>query len=135
MVTGSGAASAGFVYKLVAIEENSLMPNMRSVGKRSEGKLQREEKIAKRTIDTGGIALEESIFLEDAVQNHSQSTGCRSLQSEVMSSGKIVDLPTLKDSRHHLMNSISEIPKEIRLRVDGEPAIPTVLHTKKGECE
>ena len=135
LVTGSGAASAGFVYKLVAIEENSLMPNMRSVGKRSEGKLQREEKFAKRTIDTGGIALEESIFLEDSAQVHSQSAACRSLQSEVMSSGKIVDLPTLKDSRHHLINSISEIPKEIRLRVDGEPAIPTVLHTKKGECE
>ena len=136
LVTGSGAASAGFVYKLVAIEENSLMPNMRSVGKRSEGKTSEGgKKFAKRTIDTGGIALEESIFLEDAVQNHSQSTGCRFLQSEVMSSGNITDLTTLEDSRHHLMNIMSEIPKEIRLRVGGEPAIPTVLHTKKGTRE
>ena len=109
---------------------------MRPVKKRSEGKTSEGgQKFAKRTIDSNGMAVEESIFLEDSAQVHSQSAGCRSLQSEVMSSGKIVDLPTLKDSRYHLMNSISEIPKEIRLRVDGEPAIPTILHTKKGECE
>ena len=136
LVTGSGAASAGFVYKLVAIQENSSILKMRPVKKRSEGKTSEGgQKFAKRTIDSNGMAVEESIFLEDSAQVHSQSAACRSLQSEVMSSGKIVDLPTLKDSRHHLINSISEIPKEIRLRVDGEPAIPTVLHTKKGECE
>ncbi len=136
LVTGSGAASASFVYKLVAIEENSSMLKMRPVKKRSEGKASEGgKKFAKRVINPNGIATEESIFLEDSVQVHSKSAGCRSLQSEVMSSGKIIDLPTLEDSRHHLMNIMSEIPKGIRLRANGEPAIPTVLHTKKGTRE
>ncbi len=136
LVTGSGAASAGFVYKLVAIEENSSMPKMRPVKKRSEGKTSEGgKKFAQRTVDSNGMAIEESVFLEDAVEVNPQSPSCRPLQREVMSSGEIVYLPTLEDSRHHLMNIMPEIPKEIRLRVDGEPAIPTVLHTKKGEYE
>ena len=94
---GSGAASAGFVYKLVAIQENSSILKMRPVKKRSEGKTSEGgQKFAKRTIDSNGMAVEESIFLEDSAQVHSQSAACRSLQSEVMSSGKIVYLPTLK---------------------------------------
>ncbi len=136
LVTGSGAASAGFVYKLVAIEENSSMLKMRPVKKQSEGKTSEGgKKFAKRTLDPNGIAIEESIFLEDSVQVHSNSDGCRPLQSKVMSSGKFIDLPTLEESRHHLMDIMPEIPKEIRLRVDGEPAIPTVLYAKKGEYE
>ncbi|MBC95438.1 nicotinate phosphoribosyltransferase [bacterium] len=136
LVTGSGAASAGFVYKLVAIEENSAMLKMRPVEKQSEGKTsQGGKKFAIRTIDSNGIAVEESLFIEDSFQMHSPSHGCRSLQSKLMSSGQIADLPTLEDTRCHLMKIMSEIPKEIRLRVDGDPAIPTILHTKKGKSE
>ena len=136
LVTGSGAASAGFVYKLVAIEENSSTLKMRPVKKQSEGKTsQGGKKFAKRTIGHNGVALEESLFFDDSLQKHSQSNYCRPLQSEVMSSGQIANLPTLEDSRDHLMNVLPEIPKEIRLRVDGEPAIPTLLHAKKGKRE
>ncbi|MBD30242.1 MAG: nicotinate phosphoribosyltransferase [Acidimicrobiaceae bacterium] len=132
LVTGSGAASAGFVYKLVAIEDNPSVSRMRPVQKQSEGKTSLGgKKLAKRKVGFDGVAVEESIFIDGSSRKDSPSEGYRDLQSEVMSRGKILNLLTVEDSRNHLMKIMPEIPKEVRLRVDGEPAIPTIMYEGK----
>ena len=45
-----------------------------------------------------------------------------------MRSGEYEDLLTVDDARNHLIKTISEIPDEIRLRVNDEPAVPTTVY-------
>lgn len=129
LVTGSGAASAGFVYKLVATESHPKTEKMVPVEKKSEGKRSLGgKKIAKRKLRFDGIAIEESIFLDQSVVQNTLGNAYRDLQSQIMRSGEYDDLLTVDDARNHLIKTISEIPDEIRLRVNDEPAVPTTVY-------
>ena len=129
LVTGSGAASAGFVYKLVATESHSETAKMVPVEKKSEGKRSLGgKKIAKRKLRFDGIAIEESIFLDQSVAENTSGNAYRDLQTQIMRSGGYENLLTVDDARNHLIKTISEIPDEVRLRVNDEPAVPTIVY-------
>ncbi len=129
LVTGSGSASAGFVYKLVAIEDPCAEGRMRAVAKKSEGKKsQGGKKIAKRRIDFDGIALEESLFLASGSKEKDQSGNYRDLQFPLIQKGNGCEDWGVGDARKHLTKITLEIPEELRLQVNSDPAIPTVVH-------
>ena len=129
LVTGSGAASAGFVYKLVATESHFETAKMVPVEKKSEGKRSLGgKKIAKRKLRFDGIAIEESIFLDQSVVQNTSGNAYRDLQTQIMRSGGYENLLTVDDARNHLIKTISEIPDEVRLRVNDEPAVPTIVY-------
>ena len=127
LVTGSSAPSAGFVYKLVEIED---CPNsqgkMRPVEKSSRGKGSTGgKKHAKRLLSNDSTALEEILTIgQDAfevlpLQNE------RYLQAPLCIGGEFMCDWDLENARNHFKSAIEEIPKGIRLRKDGLPAIPT----------
>lgn len=131
LVTGSGAASAGFVYKLVAVEDDHSDTAMRTVQKKSKGKVSRGgKKIAMRKIGFDGTAIEESIFTNGISEKSLPSNGYRNLQSQIMRLGQSVDIANSEDSRNHLMKIRAEIPETIQLRVGAQPAIPSVNYPK-----
>ena len=132
LVTGSGAASAGFVYKLVAVEDDYSNNAMRTVQKKSKGKISRGgKKIAKRKVDYDGTAIEESIFTDGIPKESLPSNGYRNLQNQIMHLGQSLDIPNVEDSRNHLMKIRSEIPETIQLRIGDQPAIPSIIYPKE----
>jgi len=133
LVTGSGSASAGFVYKLVEIEETSPKSGMRSVAKNSTGKISKGgQKIAKRKLNLAGTAIEESLFLKTQGNIAIPSGNYRDLQLQLIKGGKAKENLSVEDARVHLAKVLSEIPEEIRLRVKGDPAIPTIVYGEEG---
>ncbi|MEC7879637.1 MAG: hypothetical protein VYE07_05385, partial [Actinomycetota bacterium] len=51
----------------------------------------------------------------------------RYLQAPLCINGQFLDDWELNRARAHSQRSIAEIPKDIRLRRDGPPAIPTII--------
>jgi len=117
VVTGSGAPTAGMVYKLVEVDG-------RPVAKRSERKgTHGGRKTAVRRHRVTGTATEEVIVSQGSP---SAEPGDRPLQVPLMRDGKRVDgLPTLADSRDHLRRVLVSLPWEGLKLSRGEPAIPT----------
>jgi nicotinate phosphoribosyltransferase len=117
VVTGSGAPTAGMVYKLVEVDG-------RPVAKRSEQKAtQGGRKTALRAYKATGTAIEEVVVARaDAQVEESQ----RPLQRPLVRDGKPVpDLPTLPESREHLRRAMVTLPWDGLKLSRGEPAIPT----------
>ena len=136
LVTGSGSGSAGFVYKLVEIEELSHKDGMRPVAKSSKGKISKGgQKIAKRKLNLSGTAIEESLFLKSYENIDIPSGNYRNLQSKLIEGGIVKENLSLEDARTHLTKVMSEIPEEIRLRVEDDPAVPTVVYGEDVEHE
>jgi nicotinate phosphoribosyltransferase len=132
LVTGSGAGSAGFVYKLVAIEGSSPEKTMRIVAKTSKGKISKGgRKLAKRKRDLAGAAIEESLFVKSHKNIEVPSGNYRDLQYQLVEGGVVKEDLSLEDARTHLTKVLSEIPEEIRLCVNGDPAVPTVIYENK----
>ncbi|HJM28456.1 MAG TPA: nicotinate phosphoribosyltransferase [Acidimicrobiales bacterium] len=132
LVTGSGAGSAGFVYKLVAIEDSSPEKTMRIVAKTSKGKISKGgRKLAKRKRDLAGAAIEESLFVKSHKNIEVPSGNYRDLQYQLVEGGVVKEDLSLEDARTHLTKVLSEIPEEIRLCVNGDPAVPTVIYENK----
>jgi nicotinate phosphoribosyltransferase len=119
VVTGSGAPTAGMVYKLVEVDG-------RPVAKRSEHKTtQGGRKTAVRRHRDSGTATEEVVVSQATPQ---PAPGDRLLQIPLMRGGKRVDgLPTLADSRDHLRQVLVSVPWEGLKLFGGEPAIPTTF--------
>jgi nicotinate phosphoribosyltransferase len=119
VVTGSGAPTAGLVYKLVDVDG-------RPVAKRSEHKESHGgRKTAVRTHKPTGTALEEIVFA-GAVPELGEHD--RLVQRPLMRGGKPVeDLPTLDESREHLRAAIVTLPWDGLKLSHGEPAITTRL--------
>jgi nicotinate phosphoribosyltransferase len=120
VVTGSGAPTAGMVYKLVEVDG-------RPVAKRSSAKESRGgRKSALRRYKPTGTALEELVFqagAPPAVGPHD-----RVLPVPLMSDGSRLDgLETLEQSRERLRAALISVPWEGLKLSRGEPAIPTVF--------
>ena len=121
LVTGSGAPTAGMVYKLVAIAD-SPDPDapVRSVAKRSPGKFAiGGRKDAWRVMDEEGTAFGELITTTPGPPTGS----CRLLQVPVMRAGEAVHEPSLDDIRAHCLAARRELPAAALLIDPGAPAI------------
>jgi nicotinate phosphoribosyltransferase len=120
VVTGSGAPTAGMVYKLVEVDG-------RPVAKRSTHKESRGgRKNALRRHRSTGTATEELVFPADSTPEVGPDD--RILQIPLVRKGQIVPgLPTLDISRQHLRQALVSLPWEGLKLSQGEPAIPTVF--------
>jgi nicotinate phosphoribosyltransferase len=119
VVTGSGAPTAGMVYKLVEVDG-------RPVAKRSEQKGSHGgRKTALRAHKPTGTALEEIITSAHDVE---PGAGERLLQRPLLRAGEpVAELPTLDESREHLRTAMVTLPWDGLKLSRGEPAIPTRL--------
>ena len=120
LVTGSGAPTAGMVYKLVEVEG-------RPVEKRSEHKSSHGgRKSALRRHRASGTADEEVVFRVG--KPPAAEPGDRTLPVPYMRRGGPVDnLPSLEDSRAHLRAAMVSLPWEGLKLSQGDPALKTVL--------
>jgi nicotinate phosphoribosyltransferase len=119
VVTGSGAPTAGLIYKLVEVDG-------RPVVKRSEHKATTGgRKTAVRRHKPTGTATEEVVISRGVPvpQPHD-----RALQRPFVRAGRPVpDLPSLVDSREHLRQCLISIPWEGLKLSAGDPAIPILF--------
>ena len=119
VVTGSGAPTAGFVYKLVEVDG-------RPVAKRSEHKASAGgRKTALRSHKESGTAIEEIVVVGTG---HAAGEGERLLQVPFWRGGApVAGLPTLDESRRHLREATVTLPWDGLKLSKGDPAIPTRL--------
>jgi nicotinate phosphoribosyltransferase len=120
VVTGSGAPTAGMVYKLVEVDG-------RPVAKRSSSKESRGgRKSALRRFKPTGTAVEEVVY--PVTTTPEVGPNDRVLPISLVRGGKRVDdLPSLDQSREHLRAALVAVPWEGLKLSRGEPAIPTVF--------
>ena len=118
VVVGSGAPTAGLVYKLVEVDG-------RPVVKRSENKATiGGRKTAVRRHKPTGTATEEVVLPMGTPQPQPHD---RALQRPFARGGTPVpDLPSLAEAREHLRHCLISIPWEGLKLSHGEPAIPVV---------
>jgi nicotinate phosphoribosyltransferase len=120
LVTGSGAPTAGMVYKLVEVEG-------RPVAKRSENKAtQGGRKTALRRHRSTGTATEEVLVSRGRPEPGPHD---RLLQVPLVRSGRRVggDATDLGAGRKRLADALRTVPWEGLKLSQGEPALPTVL--------
>jgi nicotinate phosphoribosyltransferase len=124
VVTGSGAATASLVYKLVARAGSggALVP----VTKASPGKIDHGgRKWAVRRHDQDGVATEEAI--STGPEAHASAAGDRSLLVPLVRDGDVVGREPLANARaRHLISRAALPPAGLRLQA-GEPALETVF--------
>ena len=120
VVTGSGAPTAGMVYKLVEVEG-------RAVAKRSSSKESRGgAKSALRRHKPTGTAVEEVVHRLDADPERGEHD--RVVPVPLLVKGEPNgDQPTLDESREHLRRGLVAVPWEGLKLSRGEPAIPTTF--------
>jgi nicotinate phosphoribosyltransferase len=122
LVTGSGAPTAGFVYKLVAREaaDGSWDPVAKhSVGKASHG----GRKQAHRRLDAARTAVAELVRTGSAAP---PSDDERALQIAAVRGGEVVGETGLEAARARCAASIEELPAHAMKLSAGEPAIDTI---------
>ncbi|SCG39079.1 nicotinate phosphoribosyltransferase [Micromonospora inositola] len=118
VVTGSGAPTAGLVYKLVEVDG-------RPVVKRSEHKATiGGRKVAVRRHKPTGTATEE-IIVPQGVPDRQPND--RLLQRSFVVDGEPAALPTLDESREHLRECLISIPWEGLKLSGGDPAVPVTV--------
>lgn len=119
VVIGSGAPTAGLVYKLVEVDG-------RAVVKRSENKgTVGGRKTAVRRHKPTGTATEEVVM---SMGTPSPETNDRALQRAFVRGGSVVaDLPDLAASREHLRQCLISIPWEGLKLSAGDPAVPVQM--------
>ncbi len=122
VVVGSGAPTAGLVYKLVEVEG-------RPVAKRSEHKESHGgRKIALRRHRETGTATEEVVTTAARPERGPYD---RMLQLPLIRGGvTVAGLPTLEESRAHLARAIVTLPWDGLKLSRGEPAIPTTIASR-----
>ena len=122
LVTGSGAPTAGMVYKLVAVDGRPV--EKRSADKQSHG----GRKSALRRHKASGTATEE-VDLRGRRRRPGPGAGRPGAAGadSCAAGAPVDDLPTLEESREHLRRSMVGLPWEGLTISDGEPAIPTTL--------
>ena len=120
LVTGSGAPTAGMVYKVVTVDG-------RPVAKRSSHKESRGgAKAALRTTRSTGTAVEEIVYPFGSTPEIESGLTATDLSVPLVRGGEQVDgLPSLQDSRALLASRLISLPWEGLKLSQGEPAIPT----------
>ncbi|MEV6431926.1 nicotinate phosphoribosyltransferase [Nocardia sp. NPDC051463] len=122
LVTGSGAPTAGMVYKLVEVD--GLPVAKRSSHKQSRGGTKKAVRLARPT----GTIVEEIIYPAAGTAPATNGFEARELLIPLVRGGKLVDdLPTLADSRTLVSRGLVSLPWEGLKLSDGDPAIPTTF--------
>ncbi|GAA1816647.1 nicotinate phosphoribosyltransferase [Luedemannella flava] len=119
VVTGSGAPTAGLVYKLVEVDGQPVV-------KRSENKgTVGGRKTAVRRHKPTGTATEEIVVSQGTADAAPHD---RALQRVFVRDGEVLpDVPTLSESREHLRQCLISIPWEGLKLSAGDPAIPLTV--------
>lgn len=121
LVTGSGAPTAGMVYKMVEVDG-------RPVAKRSQNKQSTGgAKGALRRHRSTGTATEEVVYLL-AGPVPEPADGDRTLPVPLVRGGGRVHSQTLVDARQRLSDALVSLPWEGLKLSQGDPAIPTTMH-------
>jgi len=124
LVTGSGAPTCAFVYKLVARSDGGGPGPLRPVAKRSVGKPSRGgRKWAARQLDEAGFAAAEMVT--DYEPKGGNDT--RPLLQLLVRGGEIVAREPISAARTRHRAVVSELPAHARQLSRGYPAIPTVF--------
>lgn len=127
LVTGSGAPTAGMVYKLVEVQ--GVPVAKRSSHKESRGGAKRAVRLARET----GTVVEEIVY--PAAGNPPATNGfqARELLVPLVRGGKVCgEQPTLTQSRELVARGLVSLPWEGLKLSDGEPAIPTTFVGRPG---
>ncbi|MDG3013142.1 nicotinate phosphoribosyltransferase [Corynebacteriales bacterium D3-21] len=120
LVTGSGAPTAGMVYKLVEVD--GIPVAKRSISKASRGGVKRALRAARDT----GTVVEEVVYPADSTPPATGTLEARELQVPLLRGGEPVgDRPALDDSRDLLLRSLVTLPWEGLRLTHGEPAVAT----------
>lgn len=120
VVTGSGAPTAGMVYKVVEVD--GIPVAKRSTSKQSVGGAKR----ALRTYRSSGVAVEEIVYPFEAPAPDTGQLDTREMTIPLMRDGHIVDgLPDLHASREYLDQARKTLPWEGLALSRDEAAVPT----------
>lgn len=123
LVTGSGAPTSGFVYKLVAREDDA--GTMQPVAKKSVDKASvGGRKWALRRLSSSGTAQAEVVGIGALPVDDGDD---RALLVPFVEGGRRVHHDTLDDARARHASAIAELPAAARKLSRGEPVIETVV--------
>ena len=132
LVTGSGAPTCGFVYKLVArATEEGKDAELFPVAKKSLNKTSiGGRKFALRRLGANGHADAEVIGVGAPPEGDSND---RPLLVQLMAKGKPVGRESLDAARERHVRVRAELPQSAMKMSKGEPALPTILLDDEGD--
>ena len=123
LVTGSGHPTSGFVYKLVARENDA--GELVGVAKKSKDKISiGGRKYALRRLSRDGVAQAEVVGIGQPAENDGDD---RSLLVPLVSNGDVVGRESLETARERHLRSRAELPMMARSLSRGEAVIGTVF--------
>jgi nicotinate phosphoribosyltransferase len=121
VVTGSGAPTASFVYKLVARAAGPDEPFAPVAKAGAEKATVGGRKAAARRLDDG-VAVAELLH----PWGSDTPAAARPLQVTVMAGGEVLHRPSLDEVRDHHAAVVAELPASARRLQPGEPFAPTI---------
>ncbi|MQY31670.1 nicotinate phosphoribosyltransferase [Nocardia aurantia] len=122
LVTGSGAPTAGMVYKLVEVDGTPVAK--RSSHKESRGGAKSAVRLARPT----GTIVEEIVYPMAGPAPEPDGFEARDLSVPLVRGGRVLDdRPTLRESRDLVARGLVSLPWEGLKLSAGEPAIPTTF--------
>lgn len=121
LVTGSGAPTAGMVYKLVEVD--GLAVEKRSSHKQSHGGRKQAMRLAKPT----GTIVEEVVFPYDRTPSDLEDLTARVLTVPLVREGEPVADLALDSARERVRDGLTSLPWDGLKLSRGEPAVPTRL--------
>lgn len=124
LVTGSGAPTAGMVYKVV--EHDGVPVAKKASGKASVG----GAKTAVRTISERGRMTAERVAVNGQPEYDDNDVR---LQVEMISGGDVVWRPTLEESREYHRETMRSLPREALKLLRGEPAIEVDVYQPEAQ--
>lgn len=119
VVTGSGAPTAGMVYKLVEVD--GVPVAKRSSHKESHGGRKQAHRLAKST----GTVVEEVVHLADQPPAHAHGLVATALAHPLVRGGEAVADVDLQSARDRVAAGLLSLPWDGLKLSGGEPAIPT----------